>query len=144
VGAITIGSGKIFLDAAASELSELSQLNRANTASYRLRETIMRYFEFARIPVLIIGLITAFGCLIDWRAAMLNPAYVLGIAMWALAASRIFVIALLDATFVPSSNPVYLAPAGFAATAGAILSIAAWMQLRNSAAALRQNPRAAA
>jgi hypothetical protein len=33
--------------------------------------------------VLIIGLITAFGCLIDWRAAMLNPAYVLGIAMWA-------------------------------------------------------------
>src|SRR6185312_9189926 len=93
---------------------------------------VLRGFELVRMPVSIIGLIAALGCLLHWRDALRNPAYVLGMVMWALAASRIFVIALLDATFVPSINPVYLAPTGFAVTAAAVLSVAAWMQLRNA------------
>jgi hypothetical protein len=99
--------------------------------SYRIREIVMRNFEFIRVPLLIIGLIAAFGCLVRWRAAFLNPAFVLAVAMWALAASRILLIALMDATFYTGTiNPVYLAPTGFAMTAGAVLSIAAWLQLR--------------
>ncbi len=131
-GTLAIGNGNIFFDSAASELSELFEPKRASKASYRPREAIMRYFEFARIPVVMIGLIAAFGCLLHGRGAMLNPAFVLGSVMWTLAASRIFVIALLDATFVPSLNPVYLAPTGFALTAAAVLSIAAWIELRNA------------
>jgi hypothetical protein len=92
----------------------------------------MRNFEFLRVPLLIVGLIAALGCLVWWRDAPLNAAYVLGMAMWALAASRILLIALLDATFVTAITPVYLAPSGFAMTAGAVMSIAAWLQLRSA------------
>ena len=66
---------------------------RANTfilnAIHGIREGVMRNFEFARVPFLIVGLLAAFACLVWWRAAFLNPAYVLAITMWALAASRI-------------------------------------------------------
>jgi hypothetical protein len=105
-----------------------------NRISYRLREIVLRSFDFIRIPVLIVGLAAAFGCLRYWRAALRHPGYVLGLAMWALAASRIFIIALLDATFVTTINPVYLAPTGFLLTAGAVLGIAAWIELRRGAA----------
>jgi hypothetical protein len=130
---IALGTGNIHFDAAASELGALSAPEGVNAISYRMRETIMRNFEFARVPLLIVGLIATFGCLVWWRAALLNPAYVLGVALWALAASRILLIALMDATFVTTINPVYLAPTGFAMTAGAVLSIAAWLQLRGGA-----------
>ena len=144
-------NGDIRFDAASSGLSELFQPQRVNALSYRIRETVMRNFEFIRVPLLIVGLIAAFACLVWWRAAFLNPAYVLALTMWALAASRILLIALLDATFYPLTiNPVYLAPASFAMTAAAVLSIAAWLKLRGaqllkgSAATPRPRPRASA
>ena len=112
-GSIPIGGGSIFFDVAGSELSPMYQPDRVNRISYRLREIVMRSFDFIRIPLLIVGLVAAFGCLRYWRDALRHPAYVLGIAMWALAASRIFIIALLDATFVTTINPVYLGPTGF-------------------------------
>lgn len=133
-GSIPIGDGSIFFDVAGSELSPMYQPDRVNRVSYRLREIVMRSFDFVRIPLLILGLVAAFGCLRYWRAALRHPAYVLGIAMWALAASRIFIIALLDATFVTTINPVYLGPTGFVLTAGAVLWIAAWIELRRGAA----------
>jgi hypothetical protein len=130
---MALGSGRINFDAAGSELSELFAPARRNTISYRVREMIMRNYEFVRVPLLVAGLIAAFGCLVWRRRAILNPAYVLGLTMWALAASRILLIALLDATFVTTINPVYLAPTGFVMTAGAVLSIGAWLQLRREA-----------
>src|SRR5206468_7749286 len=86
-GGIALGTGNIHFDAAASELGALSAPERANAISYRIREIVMRNFEFVRVPLLIVGFIAAFACLLWWRAALLNPAYVLGVAMWALAAS---------------------------------------------------------
>jgi hypothetical protein len=133
-GPIPIGDGSIFFDVAGSELSPLYQPDRVNRISYRLREIVLRWFDFIRIPLLIVGLVAAFGCLRYWRDALRHPAYVLGIAMWALAASRIFIISLLDATFVTTVNPVYLGPTGFVLTAGAVLWIAAWIELRRGAA----------
>jgi hypothetical protein len=132
-GSIPIGDGGIFFDAAGSELSPLYRGERVSRISYRLREVVLRSFDFIRIPVLILGLAAAFGCLRHWRNALRHPAYVLGLAMWTLAASRIFIIALLDATFVTTINPVYLAPTGFVLTAGAVLWIAAFIELRRSA-----------
>jgi hypothetical protein len=128
-------SGDIRFEAASSGLSELFQPQRPNAISYRLRETVMRNFEFVRVPLLIVGLVAAFVCIARWRVALLDPAYVLALTMWALAGSRILLIALLDATFYSGAiNPVYLAPAGFAITAAAVLSIAAWRQLRGRTA----------
>jgi hypothetical protein len=133
-GEVALGNGRINFDAAASELGELFGPERRNTISYRVRQTVIRNFEFVRVPLLVIGLIAAFGCLVWWRRAILNPAYVLGLTMWALAASRILLLALLDAMFYALTiNPVYLAPTGFAMTAAAVLSIAAWLQLRGEA-----------
>jgi len=143
-------SGDIRFDAASSGLTELFQPQRPNAISYRIRETVMRNFEFVRVPLLAAGIIAAFACLTWWRAALLNAAYLLALTMWTLAASRILLIALMDATFYAGAiNPVYLAPAGFAMTAGAVLSIAAWLQLRerrfrDSAAAPPPLPRASA
>lgn len=126
-------SGDIRFDAASSGLSELFQPQRPNAISYRIRETVMHNFEFVRLPLLIVGLIAALACVVRWREALLSPAYVLALTMWTLAGSRILLIALLDATFYAGTiNPVYLAPAGFAMTAGAILSIAAWLQLQEA------------
>ena len=147
-GDVALGNGRINFDAAGSELGELFAPARRNAVSYRLREMVMRNFECARVPLLIVGVIAAFGCLIWWRGAIRNAAYVLALTMWALAASRILLIALMDATFVTTINPVYLAPTGFAMTAGAVLSIAAWLQLRragrltNSGATPRPLPQA--
>jgi hypothetical protein len=111
----------------------------------------MRNFEFVRVPLLIVGLIATVACVVRWRAAFLNPAYVLAMTLWTLAASRILLIALMDATFyLGTINPVYLAPTGFAMTAASALSIAAWLQLRgratlrDSAAAPRPPLRASA
>jgi hypothetical protein len=133
-GSIPIGDGSIHFDVAGSELSAMYQPDRVNWISYRLREIVLRSVDFIRIPLLIVGLVAAFGCLRYWRDALRHPAYVLGIAMWALAASRIFIIALLDATFVTTINPVYLGPTGFVLTAGAVLWIGAWIELRRAAA----------
>ena len=122
-------------EAADPVLAEQFPPQPRHAISYHIRELVMRNFEFFRVPLLILGLIATFACLVRWRAALLNPAYVLAVAMWALAASRILLIALMDATFyVGTINPVYLAPAGFAMTAAAVLSIAAWLQLRGRAA----------
>ena len=89
----------------------------------------MQYFESLRVPILLIGVLAALASLRYWRLAVLDPLCVLALALWALAASRIVLIALLDLTFVPALNPVYLAPASFMLTAGAILSIGAWVRL---------------
>jgi hypothetical protein len=129
---LRLGDGYIHFDAVGTELSELFPPEQLHAISHGVRDLVMRNFEFLRVPLLIVGLIAAFGCLVWWRDAPLNAAYVLGMAMWALAASRILLIALLDATFVTAITPVYLAPSGFAMTAGAVMSIAAWLQLRSA------------
>jgi hypothetical protein len=123
-------NGDIRFDAASSGLTELFQPQRPNAISYRLREIVMRNFDFARVPLLIVGILATLACLIWWRAALLNPAYLVALTMWALAASRILLIALMDATLFSTINPVYLAPADFVLSAAAILSIAAWLQLK--------------
>lgn len=129
-GSINIGQGTLLLDATSAGLPKLYEPNWRNRVSFRVREAIMRSFELVRVPLLVLGLIAAIGCLFYWRAAALSSAYVLALASWALAASRIAVVALMDLTFVPAINPVYLAPASFLMTAAAILSIAAWIELR--------------
>jgi len=137
-GNVVLGDGHINFDAAGSELRQLFPPEPRQVISYSIREFVMRNFEFARVPLLVLGLIAAFACLIRWREALLNPVYVLGVTMWTLAASRILLIALLDATFVTTINPVYLAPTGFAMSAGAILSIAAWLQVRRAGRAAQR------
>jgi len=133
-----------------ADSSELFAPAHYRTMSYRMREIVMRNFEFARVPLLIVGTIATFACLVWWRAAFLDPPYVLAVAMWTLAASRILLIALMDATFyVGTINPVYLAPANFTMTAASVLSIAAWLRLRgkrlkDNAAAPRLRPQASA
>jgi hypothetical protein len=134
---LRLGNGTIQFDAAGTELSELFPPEQLHAISHGVRDLVMRNFEFLRVPLLIVGLVAVLGCLVWWRDALLNAAYVLGMAMWALAASRILLIALLDATFVTTITPVYLAPSGFAMTAGAVMSIAAWLQLRGARAAHR-------
>ena len=118
-----------------AETGELFAPAPYHAISHRIRELVMRNFEFARVPFLIVGLLAAFACLIRRRAALRNATYLFAIAMWALAASRLLLIALSDATFYTAAiNPVYLAPTGFAMSVAASLSIAAWLQLRGRAA----------
>jgi hypothetical protein len=143
-GTVAVGQGTLHLTPTGGGLHRLYEPNSRNRLSFRVRAAIMRSFELARVPVLILGFIAAFGCFFYWREAALNPVFALALVSWGLAASRITVVTLMDLTFVPAIDPVYLAPASFLLTAAAILSIVAWMQLRNSAAALPPNPLAAA
>ena len=133
-GSIPIGGGSIYFDAAGSELSPMYQPDRVNRISYRLREIVMRSFDFVRIPVLIVGLVAAFGCLRYWRDAIRESRLRARHRHVGAGRLRIFIIALLDATFVTTINPVYLGPTGFVLTAGAVLWIAAWIELRRGAA----------
>lgn len=127
-------TGDIRFNAAASGLTEQFQPQGSNAISYRVREFVLRNIDFARVPLLIAGILATFTCLIWRRDALLNPAYLLALTMWALAASRVLLIALMDATFYAGTiNPVYLAPTGFTMTAAAVLAIAVWLQLRRRA-----------
>ncbi len=113
--------------------------------SLRVREIIMANFEFVRVPIMILGILATLGCLFFLRDAVSNDAFVLSLAMWALAASRLAVIALLDLTFVPAINVIYLAPTSFLFTAASLFAIGAWFQVRRDRrqAALRSFAEAA-
>jgi hypothetical protein len=98
-------------------------------ASRAIRATAANAFPLVEVFLLAICF-AATGCAMLRGASLAAPCLWLGLAMWALALSRVAMIAVIDATWMPVLNDMYLSPANFPLIAGAVFFIAwAWLAL---------------
>jgi len=102
----------------------------ADRFTERIRVAIVSHYEFVFIPTLILGVIAFLAATVfHWRKATWNVCYMFALAFWLLVFSRATLLILIAVTSFPALGHAYFAPAYFMAIAGAVFSLAAWLQL---------------
>jgi hypothetical protein len=98
--------------------------------SHRVRQWLLASYAYVSVPVVIFGL-AAFAAagIRHWKHAALNACFVMAFVCWMLSVIRITLLVIVEATWFPALEFLYLAPVYFLITSGAFLSIAAWAQL---------------
>jgi hypothetical protein len=130
--AFPVGSGYMGIDHIASQNDPIYERYPADTFARRIREFDLRYYQYAFLPVLGLGLIAfLLASLRYWRQATFNICFILALTSWVLALTRVFLLAILDTMFDTAAmvNPFYGAPTYYHLVCGAVFSIAAWFQL---------------
>ena len=96
----------------------------------QLRTAAFAIFDVIDNALLTVGLGAFIVSLSAWRAALRYACFVFAAACWALTASRIGAVAILNETLMPLLGTQYLLPAQFLLWSGSILSIVAAARLR--------------
>jgi hypothetical protein len=139
-----LGSGRVNFDVTDVVADPGGQATLAENAARLLREEVVTRYSYVFIPVLALGIIGFFvSTVFYWRPAIFNPCYVFALALWATIFVRITMLVIVEATWIQSifsGHSPYLTSLYFPLVAAAVLSIAAWFQLRSSGqeTALRQ------
>jgi hypothetical protein len=95
-----------------------------------IRNAVMISYSWVFLPILAIGFIAFLvSALVYWKRAVWNICFVMALVCWGLAYMRTTLLLLIDSSSFPAFNPFYLAPAYFMLVSGAVLSIAALLQL---------------
>jgi hypothetical protein len=95
-----------------------------------IRKAVMVSYSWIFLPILAIGLIAFLASiLVFWRKAMWNVCFVMALVCWGLAFERTTLLILIASSSFPALLHSYLAPAYFMLVSGAVLSIAALLQL---------------
>ena len=127
---IPLGAGTLYVDQALSADAEQYRVIRADAVAARLRLLTLRFYKYLFIPVLVLGALAFVAAtLFYWRTAAGNVCYVMALAAWVIAFTRAALLLLIAATSFPVTAQ-YMAPAYFMLVSGAVLSGAAWLQLR--------------
>ncbi len=98
--------------------------------SHRVRQWLLASYAYVSVPLVVFGL-AAFAAagIRHWKHAALNACFVMAFVCWMLSVIRITLLVIVEATWFPALEFLYLAPIYFLTTSGAFLSIAAWAQL---------------
>jgi hypothetical protein len=95
-----------------------------------IRQWLLASYAYVRVPLVLFGLVAfAAAGIRHWKHAALNACFVMAFVCWMLSFIRITLLVIIEATWFPALEFMYLAPVYFLTTAGAFLSIAAWAQL---------------
>ena len=95
-----------------------------------IRNAVMIAYNWVFWPILTIGLIAFLvSVLVFWKRTIWNVCFVMALVCWWLAFERTTRLLLIDSSSFPALFASYLAPAYFMLVSGAVLSIAALLQL---------------
>jgi hypothetical protein len=95
-----------------------------------IRNAVMIAYNWVFLPILTIGLIAFLvSTLVFWKRTIWNVCFVMALVCWGLAFERTTLLLLIDSSSFPALFANYLAPAYFMLVSGAVLSIAALLQL---------------
>ncbi len=98
--------------------------------SHRVRQWLLVSYAYVSVPLMIFGLVAfATAGIWHWRRAALNACFVMAFVCWILSFFRITLLVIVEATWFPALEFLYLAPVYFLTISGAFLSIAAGAQL---------------
>ncbi len=129
---IRVGAGTLYVDRAVSAGEEQYRVIRADAVAAHLRLLTLRSYKYLFIPVLLLGALAFVAAtLFSWRTAVGNVCYVMALTAWVIAFTHAVLLLLIAATSFPALNVHYMAPAYFMLVSGAVLSGAAWLQLRD-------------
>ena len=122
----SLGTAQVYLD---SVSYRDPTPNSAELVATYLREILVQLYRVAAPILLSVGLLAALAaivrnCTIGARQAS-SSILLAALAAWALVATRIGILALIDASSFPAANFLYAAPAIYLAAVAALLSIAA-------------------
>ena len=127
-----VGEGDVRVDETRVHAPAASVVHRSDELFRRLRFFVLTYYHFVFVPVLAAGVIAfAVATLFYPKYAIWNVCYVLALVSWTLAFARVSLLILMEQTATLTVlNPFYGAPVFFMTASGAVLSIAAVVQLR--------------
>jgi hypothetical protein len=127
---LAIGGGRVHIDSVKIESNPLYLQTRIEMLCEKIRLLVVSYFFLIFAPFLFVGALAFTSATIFRpRAAIYNICYVLALACWLLVLTRTALLILIDATSMPALQGLYMTPAYFMLTSGAVLSCAAWLQL---------------
>lgn len=129
-----LGPGRVHVDAAEIQANEYPLPTLAENVARQLRERIVTSYNYLFIPVLVAGIVAMLlSTLLYLKRAIYNPCYALAVALWVAVFTRVTMLVVIEATWIPpifSGHSPYLTPLYFLIVSAAVLSIAAWTQLR--------------
>jgi hypothetical protein len=122
------GKGYLYIDS--TELDPESTPTRVDRLCLQIRNVVNMSYSLLFLPILAIGLIAFLvSALVFWKRAIWNVCFVMAVVCWGLAFERVTLLILIDSTSFLALIQLYLSPAYFMLVSGAVLSIAALLQL---------------
>jgi hypothetical protein len=124
------GNGHFHIDSSDFQLDPEYTLSPFDRLCGSIRDAIMISYNWVFWPILTIGLIAFLvSALLFWKRMIWNICFVMALVCWGLAFERTTLLLLVDSSSFPALFASYLAPAYFMLVSGAVLSIAALLQL---------------
>ena len=121
-----LGSGTLYIIRLPTALRRL----RRNLFSRSVRGIGQDYYSTIFLPFFVLGLFAfAATTVLRLKAALSNVSYILALSAWMLVLMRATVVILIEATSFPALKDIYLSSAYLPLVSGAVLSIAAGLQL---------------
>ena len=125
-----LGSGTLYIDSVADGFGSLFAEARRNLFSRSVRGTVQDHYSTIFLPFFVLGLFAfAATTVLRLKAALSNVSYMLALSTWMLVLVRATVLTLIEDTSFPALKGIYLSSAYFPLVSGAVLSIAAGLQL---------------
>ena len=121
---VASGSARLYVDSMSGNVTGF--INRGEELAASARFGLIRLYNGLLPFLLLVGLIAAVAA--SWRAVRvraLHAVLLTALAAWALVATRIVLLALIDVSSFPAISIDYSAPANYLAIVAAFLSIAA-------------------
>ncbi len=124
------GGAILAIETAEKDFNPLTTPTRIERFAERIRVKLITFYPWVFLPVCMLGLLAFLAATLFYpRRAFLKVSYVLALSSWTLVVLRTFLLGLIDITSFPALQLFYLYPAHFLAVTGAVLSLAAWLEL---------------
>jgi hypothetical protein len=125
-----LGQGTVQLESIRESAEPADTPGLQELISHRVRQWLLPSYAYVSVPLAIFGLVAFAAAGIGyWKRAALNTCFVMAFACWMLSFIRITLLVIIEATWFPALEFLYLAPVYFLGISGAFLSMAAWAQL---------------
>lgn len=126
---IRVDRGTFYVDASERERSPFAA-DLPQTLSRKIRSFVSHEYNLLFRPILALGVIAfVVATVVCWRRVLLNACYVMALGSWLIVGMRCLLLVIIDLAIFPAAFPLYLTPAYFFVVCGAVLSIAAAVQL---------------
>ena len=124
------GGGLLAIESGEKDFNPLTEPTRVERVAERIRVKLIAFYPWVFLPVCALGLLAFLAAtLFCPRRAFLKVTYVLALSSWILVFLRTLLLGLIDATSFPALQLFYIYPAHFMAVTGAVLSLAALLEL---------------
>jgi hypothetical protein len=125
-----LGKGQVYIDHTNLQPDPEYTLSRFDRLCGEIRNVVATSYNWIFFPMLAFGLIAFLVSVVVFRKrAIWNVCFVMTLISWGLAFERTTLLILVDSVSFPALSFHYIAPAYFLLVSGAVLSVAALLQL---------------